>query len=206
LVNEAELLSRMCEKFREMGVKAILLNHMSPEAIGGGRILWLSSVYDPNEAPLYVGSIKIVGQKFDQVQVFSRITPGDVGAFRWFDIHFCILGDVKGKSKMLTASPNTSLLRKREASAINWDGKDLAERLNKDSELKTMLVEYGIWKSLGKSNIRICPDEKYGCVRIVFRMTRDESKDPDLVIKRSIECLKIAEKITQHVRSILGQT
>ena len=173
---------------------------MSPEIIGGGRILWLSSVYDPNEGPIYVGSIKIEGRSFDQVQVFSRMTPGDIGAFRWYDIHFCVLGNVEGKSKILKTSPKTGFLSKREA---NWKGKDLAEQLNKDSELKTMLAEYGIWTSIGKSNITVCPDEKYGCARIVFRVSRDESKDAKLVASRSTEILKIAEKVSQHIRSIL---
>ena len=199
LINESELLSGICEEFRKKGVKAILLSRMSSEAIGGGRIRWLSSVYDPNEAPLYVGSIKIVGRNFDQVQVFSRIIPGDVGAFRWYDLHFCILGDVKGKSKIFSASLRKSFFGKK----ISWKGRDLAERLNKDSELKAMLTEYGVWTSFGKSNVRVCPDEKYSCVRIVFMMRRNESRELNLMIKRSVECLKIAERIADHIRFLL---
>ena len=202
MISEAELLSRICEEFKKIGVRAILLDRMSPEAIGEGRIQWLSSVYDPNESPIYIGSIKVKGLNFDQLQLFSRIVPGDIGAFRWYDLHFCVLGNVSGKSRIFSASLESgSFWRKRD---LKWKGQDLAEQLNKDLELKRMVTEYGVWISLGKSNIRVCPDEKYNCVRIVFRMTRDESKSINLIAKRSTECLKIAERISQHVRNLLG--
>ena len=202
MISEAELLSRICEEFKKIGVRAILLDRMSPEAIGEGRIQWLSSVYDPNESPIYIGSIKVKGLNFDQIQLFSRIVPGDISAFRWYDLHFCVLGNVGGKSVIFNASLESGPFWKKQD--IKWKGQDLAEQLNEDLELKRMVTEYGVWKSLGKSNIRVCTDEKYNCVRIVFRMTRDESKNINLIAKRSTECLKIAERISQHIRNLLG--
>jgi hypothetical protein len=204
LLDVRELLSGLHENLDKIGVNATLLERYSTEAIGEGNIRWLSAVYDVNEGPLHIGSIKITGGKIDQIQLFSRIVPSDVGAFRWYDIHFCIVGNVKGKSKDLIAT----IKDEKNAEKLKWVGAGLAERLNSDAELKTELSKFGLWRFYGDlhpaSSVRVSPDEKYGCTRIVFRMDRETSRDTKLIISKTIESLKIAEKIAQQIRILLG--
>jgi len=202
-LDESKLLSNIWENLQKIDVNAQLLERYSPEAIGEGRIRWLSAVYDINEGPLYVGSIKVSGRSFTQIQIFSRMVPSDVGAFRWYDVHFCVLGGVKGKSKELT----TTIKGEDKVDKLTWVGASLANRLNGDAGLKEVLVKFGLWRFYGDlhptSSVRVCPDEKYGCARIVFRMSRKTSKDHEMLVSKTLESLEVAERIAQHIHTVV---
>ena len=201
-IDENKVLLGICEGMKKKGFKAVLLDRYSKESIGEGRIRWLSSVYDFNEGPLYVGSIMITGSIFDQIQLFSRIVPSDVGAFRWYDIHFCVIGNVDGKRKDLVST----LKNEKNFNKLQWIEGTLSDMMNADDELKKMLFDYGLWRFHGDlrptSSIRVRSDEKYNCTRVIIRMDRQTSKEPEQIISKTIESIKIVEKISQYIHKI----
>jgi len=188
-MSEYELLKNICEELQKRGIKARLLNLNDPEAIGG-RIEKIYAVYDPYEGISHLGSINIYDRNISQLQVFTRIVPGDISGFRWYDVHFVIRKDPKGKEKNLTADCKigSSLFRRD----VKWSGGTLAKQLNSDEELKKII------KSINCPH-RIRPDNQYKCVRIVLPMGRDESKDIRKIPPKIAESFKAFEKIAKYI-------
>lgn len=174
-----------------MGVKAKVLDF-------GGRFERLFAAYDPYESHIHLGTIKISGRNIDEMQVFTRMTPGDTSLFRWYDLHFVVQGKVEGLRNQLTAKYEE--IKKgfitRKVVGNEWHGGRLADLLNEDTMLKESLQK-------GKKPNRIVPDQRYQCVRIIFAMSREESKDPELIVPKTMESFEASDRIAKHIRNLI---
>jgi hypothetical protein len=89
---------------------------------------------------------------------------------------------------------------------FQWEGRDLAQRLNSDTDLKNMLLKEKIQKLLIK------PEKEHQCVRITpptggETFSFDFGRHPAILGRKAFptrEAFDIYDRIAHHIRNIEG--
>lgn len=189
-VKEVGLLNEFYEHLYRIGLDVELLSSGSPETI---------------KEPC----IKINGQNinFVQIQGFKDIR-GQSEAGKQY--HYVVQGSVKGLEGKLKAEikPPTYWkldLNNKRVIDFQWEGGELAKRLNADSELKNMLLQGGLDKLVigfdrGRQSIRI--------IHMPGTWTTIKIGSDSMTVGRkqlpTPEDFAAYNRIAQHIRSILG--
>jgi len=141
---EEGLMKELCEHLRQIGINAVLMESGSPEAVGGAF------------RGLVLGCVKVEGRNIDLVQVER------MGVEPVYQYYYVVRANVEGLENKLEAKgePKTKGFMSKEVVDYRWEGKDLAQLLNGDSDLKNMLLKEGLDK------LEVKPDKKNQCVRI----------------------------------------
>jgi hypothetical protein len=185
-VTGEELMRDLCEHLRQIGVNATLLESGSPEAIGP-RLK-----KGPFASEQVLGNIRIEGQHIDLLQVGRRGVGGggeDGGGGTEDQPFYVVRAKVEGVERNLEAKgkPIKKGFFSREVVGFQWEGGDLARRLNADADLKTMVL------STGLVDIEVRCDKNNQCVRIWGYLGFP-----------SREAFDIYDRIASHIRSITG--
>jgi hypothetical protein len=212
VVKEDELINELFNHLRQIGVEATEVASGSPEATGG-----LCSF------PL--GCVKVEGRNIDLVQVEREslratqpnLQPGEKsytreraqGSLR-YDYHYLVRANVASLENKLKAELKPIEKRKglfgKEIVGYQWEGGELAQRLNSDSDLKNMLLKGSIHR------LSVVPEKEKQCVRIT-PLSGPETLDfnfglhPIILGRRMFptrETFGIYDKIAQHIRGLAG--
>jgi hypothetical protein len=209
-VKEDELINELCEHLRQIGINATVVELGSPEDIG--RLVTFA-----------LGSVKVEGRNLDLVQVGKisasasdpMLLPGQSGYTRErgqgsikYDYHYVVREKVAGLESKLEAEFKPIEKRKglfgKEVVGFQWEGGELAQRLNSDSNLKNMLLKEGIHRLLIK------PEKEHQCVRITpptgaEALSFDFGRHPSIIGRKAFptrEAFEVYDKIAHHIRSI----
>jgi len=196
---ETGLINELCEHLRSIGINATLLESGSSEAIGGTLVL---------------GNVKVEGRNLDLIQVERQ--PGGGSRFV-YQYHYVVRANVEGLEDKLKADakPVTKGLFSKEVVDLKWEGKELAQLLNTDSDLKSMLLKEGLDK------VVVRPDKKHQCVMITHppKIPRQVSVSigglPSIPVRGggltagrkefpTLEEFDAYDRIAKHIRSIAG--
>lgn len=111
----------------------------------------------------------------------------------FYDSHYYVYGSVEGLEGKLKAEakPVKKGFFNREIVDYKWGGEELAQRLNADSELKSMLLREGL------GEIRIDHIQKLPSVGIHGENTKEK------VFPRK-EAFEVYDRIAQHIRGTVG--
>jgi hypothetical protein len=155
------LTEELCENLRKLGVKATLLEPDSPEAF-----TW---------PPYVLGCIKIEERNLDMMMIISSQDENDIS----YSYHYVIRANVDNLEEKLRANykPNKPFYEPQkqdpnyiDSSVIDnknpisyWEGGELAELLNADSDLTNTLNNEGF------NSLSIRPDKSRQCVTIIGR-------------------------------------
>ena len=188
---EEGLMNELCEHLRQIGINATLLESGSPEAVGGDR-----------RGGMVLGSVKVEGRNINLVQV-ERIPTQLVYQYRYI-----VRANVDDFEKQLEAKgePKKKGFMSKEVVDYEWKGKDLAQRLNGDSDLTNMLLKEGVDK------LEVKPDKKHNCVRISPIVTATRVSIGGIPVKGGLTvgrkefptpgAFETYDRIAQHIRSI----
>jgi len=200
-----EVFRDLVKHYQNAGVNAVLLEKDSPETIEKEK------------------AIKIDGRRFNLV--ILKFASGSIGAGRGGGFEPTISKKVtkthpnlrfhhvvKGMGKRSESDLKAEVKEKKEGFIskklvdINWEGGKLASLLNSDAELKNMIMR------TGSSSLKVEPDKKNDCVRIIHEKGIDVIVESGGVfIKKTetraenfppVETLDIIDRITEHVKSI----
>jgi hypothetical protein len=150
-----QLMGELCEHLQQIGVKGTLLDPSSPE---GFRF-----------PPFVLGCVKIEGRNVDVILVQSTNI--------WYNYYYVVRADVDGLEGKLRADfrsdwrdrcclkrdfklVDESLIT-QEVSGAHWEGGELAQLLNADSDLAYTLYSEGL------DRLEIRPDRGRRCVKIL---------------------------------------
>jgi len=217
-VKEDELINELCERLRQIGINATVVESGSPEDIGGLVTFALGSVKieGRNLDLIQVGKISVPASQREVGTYTRRVQPGEPGYTREmgqgsirYDYHYVVRVKVEGLESKLEAKFKPIKKRKglfgKEVVGFQWEGGELAQRLNSDSDLKNMLLKEGLHRLLIK------PEKEHQCVRITpptgletFSFDFD-SQHPAILGRKAFptrEAFEIYDKIAQHIRSI----
>jgi len=152
-----ELLNELCERLRDVGVNATVF-HVSGSTIEAMEGMLIGSVF---------GCVKVEDRNIDLVQL-ERVERGGTGdsegggPFQPLGVyyyHYVVQTNVEGLEGKLEAEvkPVTKGFLSKEVVDFSWEGGELAQRLNADSELRNMLLREGLDKL---PNIEVKPHKK----------------------------------------------
>jgi hypothetical protein len=194
---EVELVNKLCEHLRQIGVNATLLERGSPEAAGPE---WKKSVFQSGTA---LGCAKIEGRDIDLVQVEKR-GQNPPGPGQTYLYQYVVRVNVKGLESDLKAECKPIKKRKhfrKEVVGLRWEGERLARLLNDDFNLKSMLLKEGL------HSLKIRPDKRNQCVKIIPKPTgwtyTGLLSTPALGREAfpTREAFEAYDRIAQHIRS-----
>jgi len=180
----------LCEHLRRMGLNATVESKKSKARLG---------------LPLYsliLGSVRVVNRNIDLVEL--ELIPGEPGGYR---CNYVVQVKVNGledrlKSKVKEVKVKKGFLR-RETVDFRWEGKELAQVLDGDANLRDARGLYAYF-------LEIKPDKKHQRVRIreispygflFFPPYRSLYFTPELAFP-TIEAFEAYDRIAQHIRSI----
>lgn len=214
------LMGKLSEHLRQIGLDATLLLPESPEAVGPR---WKKGPFVSGRS---LGCIRIRNRNLDLIQVEKAMTEepshtgGPDGPSDEIDLgrlvylyHFIVRADVEGLERALKADIKliTKGLLSRKATDFKWEGRELAQRLNLDSQLKNMLLKNGL-NQLPIVEVRA--DKANKCVRItrtppipkwtVGPSNREEAAAL-LTVGREFptrEEIEIYDRIAHHIRGM----
>ena len=162
-----ELMDELCNHLQQIGVNATVQS-VTGTTMGGAF---------PSSADFYlslsgmlvgnvVGRVKVEDQNIDLVQV-ETINPVHVWTgeesnrveFSVFNYHYVMQANVEGLVGRLNAEVKTITkgFLSKEVVDFRWEGGELAQRLNADSELRNMLLREGLDKL---PNLEVRPNKK----------------------------------------------
>ena len=164
--DDAGFMNSLSTHLRNIGITATLLEPESPDAIGP---MWK---FGPIGSGTVVGCIRMEGSDVDLLQVERMIrseaqhderTPTDY--HHLFAYHYIVRTDFEGSEKTVKANikPITKGFIRREVTDFRWEGGDLAQRLNADTDLRNRLLREGL-NQLPRIDIQ--PDRTNHCIRI----------------------------------------
>jgi hypothetical protein len=209
-VKEDELINELCAHLRQIGLNATVVESGSPEDIG--RLVTFA-----------LGSVKVEDRNLDLVQVEKisviasdpKMRPGQAGytrergqGSRRYDYHYVMRVKVAGLESKLEAEFKPIEKRKglfgKEVVGVQWEGGELAQRLNADSDLKKRLLKEGVHRLVIK------PEKEHQCVRITpptgsKTLSFDFGRHPEIFGRKNFptrEAFEIYDKIAQHIRNI----
>ena len=209
-IEEVGLVNELCEHLRQIGVEATVLDFKSPEAVHHSRTMHIYYTME-NLPPL--GCVKVEGRNIDLVEV-SRIGAGGSSGgpghlvYRYNYVVKANVGNLENKLKAEAKQIKKGLLNS-EIIDYNWEGGELAQLLNTDSELKNMLLE------LGSPNLMVTPykrDQYVGIMPVISPITTIviggiPVKYDGIVGRKAFptrEAFEAYDRIAQHIRSILS--
>jgi hypothetical protein len=215
---EVGLVNELCEHLRQIGVEATVLDLKSPEAIHHTPTMHI--IYSMKNIPP-LGCVKVEGRNIDLVEVCrffggSASTVGFGGSasgggplltYRYNYVVKANVGNLKDKLKAEAKPIKTGLLN-REIIEYKWEGGELAQLLNADSELKNMLL------GLGAPHLRVIPNKKDQYVEITPTVSSTTIVISGIPVKEDIivgrkefptrEAFEAYDRIAQNIRSILS--
>ena len=212
LVREDELINELFSHLQQIGVNATEVDSGSPEAMG-------------ELASFPLGCVKVEGRNIDLVQVEREslsarqpnLQPGEKsytreraqGSMR-YDYHYLVRAKVAGLENKLKAELKPIEKRKglfgKEIVGYQWEGEELAKRLNSDADLKKMLLKGSMHR------LSVVPEKEHDCVRITpppgpETIDFNFGSHP-LILGRKMfptrETFGIYDKVAQHVRGLAG--
>lgn len=182
LGDESDLISELCTHLKQLGLNAAVLEPESAEAkILGG-----------------LGNVVIEGRNIELVQVTKHTQTHSAGRGRTTVTHYYLYHygakanvDYGLENKLrIEAKPIRKSFFNRTIVDYKWEGGELAQLLNADSELKNFLIQEGIenlWTNTGKN-------------REYFWVTRRGDRK-EFPTQKAFEAY---DRIMHHARSILG--
>jgi len=200
------LMNDFCEHLRQIGINATLLESGSPETI-------------PSLVRFALGSVKVEDRNIDFIQVNRTSTGGgeDSGPSRLMHLyHYLVRANVEALEDKLKAKlkPIKKGFLSKEVVDFKWEGGELAQMLNADSDLKNKMLKEWL-NPLVRPIVEIKPHKKHRCVWIMQTTERPVSLGPSLLMSgaqglREIgrktfptrEDFEIYDRIAQHIRSI----
>jgi len=191
-VDESQLLAKLCRSLQAWGIRARLVTVNEREPVGwGGSTLsewWWNWYY-----------IQLEDRNIDRVEMKAGYT-GQYSTVPFCEIRYCISDErqtagkqLKAKTKVETEKGEGFLGRvglRRKVIDFTWVGGGLADLLNRDTELKRVLL------GMGETGIEIKPDHDAKCVRI----SRPEM---GLFSPPSKELFEAYDTIAGHVRKAM---
>jgi len=170
------LINEFCEHLRQIGVNASVLEFGSPLSLAdssGGT-----------------GYVKLEGRNIDLADSFYGSVSGKS---RSYHSEYYVRGNVEGLENRLKAEgkPVKKSFFSSETVDYKWNGEDLAQKLNADSELKSMLIK----EELGGISIGSSFNHQY--VWIQGEKHRDKAFPTH-------EAFEAYDKIAHHIRSIVN--
>jgi hypothetical protein len=209
-IEEVDLINELCEHLRQIGIEATVLDLKSPEAIHHTPTMHI--MYSIKNIPP-LGCVKVEGRNIDLVEVSRSLTGGESargGPLLVYRYNYAVkanVGDLKDELKAKAKQIKKGFLS-REIIDYKWEGGELAQLLNADSELKNMLLGFG------SPNLMVIPNKKdqyVGITPIVSSTTIVISGIPvkyDMTVGRKAfptrEAFEAYDRIAQHIRSILS--
>jgi hypothetical protein len=207
-IEEVGLINELCEHLRQIGIEATVLDLESPEAIHHTPTMHI--IYSMKNLPL-LGCVKVEGRNIDLVEVSRFFTGGSARAghvvYKYNYVVKTKVGNLESKLKAEAKQIRKGLLD-REIIDYNWEGGELAQLLNADSELKNMLLGFG------SPNLMVIPNKKDQYVEItpiVSSTTIVIGGIPvkyDMTVGRKAfptrEAFEAYDRIAQHIRKILS--
>ncbi len=198
------LIDRLDEHLRQMGIDTTLLPLENPEAVGP------KLTKGPFTSGRSLGCIKIRNRNLNLVQVEG---PEDIDAGRvTYLYHFIVRANVEGLEHALKTEikPITKGLISKKTIDFQWEGGELARRLNLDSQLKNMLLKNGLDQL---PTLEVTADKANKCVRITKTPVPRWSTGPRkrggptvlLAVDRKFptrEEFEAYDRIAHHIRSI----
>jgi len=185
-LKDEELMNEVCGHLRQIGISATTLES-EPKI---------------HAFTNYLGSIKVEGRNIDLLEVeMKMVGGGDMGAgtsrgVKTYRYNYVVSAKIDGLEDKLKAA--TKLIKKgflrKEVVGLKWEGGDLAQLLNADSDLKTMLDREGLVEH------EIRSDKKSQCIRIRQKKFYLRIMLPS----PTREAFEIYDRIAQHIRSIAG--
>ena len=152
--------------YQELGMKASILPDKSPEAVEKGHI------------KQDMGYIKVAGREFDLVTIrWKGTTRGtyDLGNVRGipiatrdkfpFEYHHIVRSEIANEGALkVKLKKKTKGIVGKEVTDVSWEGGRLAEVLNSNDGLKTMIMRF----IEHEDGMKIEPEKKNKIFRIVF--------------------------------------
>lgn len=200
---EVGLINELCEHLQQIGIEATVLDFKSPEAVHHTPTMHI--IYSMKNLPP-LGCVKVEGRNIDLVEV-SRISEGGGGgtAGRWvYRYNYVVKAKVGNLENKLKAEVNP--IKKgfptSEIVDYNWEGGELVQLLNADSELKNMLL------GLGALHLMVIPNKKDQYVGITPIVSSTAIVFYDMTVGRKAfptrEAFEAYDRIAQHIRKILS--
>jgi len=213
-IEEVGLINELCEHLRQIGIEATVLDLKSPEAIHHTPTMHI--IYTMKNLPP-LGCVKVDGRNIDLVEV-TRIGVGGSSAagggtggrlvYRYNYVVKANVGNLEDKLKAEAKQIKKGFLN-REIIDYEWEGGELAQLLNADSEVKNMLLE------LGSPHLMVIPNQKdqyveittavspittivIGGIPVKYEMTVGRKAFP------TREAFEAYDRMAQHIRSILS--
>ena len=149
-VKEVGLIDEYCNHLRQIGLNATILEPGNPEgkafSVKIGSTLGSLSGFQP------LGCVKIEGKDIDLIQIVRQSTGNT--AQLMYQYHYLVCANVEGLENKLKAEskPITKGLLSKEVIDLKWDGGEIAQLLNSDSELKKILLKEEINKIIVKAD------------------------------------------------------
>jgi len=166
-----ELMNELCDHLQQIGVNATVQSVTGTTI--GGALPGSTDFYQSLSGMLVgnvVGRVKVEDQNIDSVQV-ETVHPAQMRAlwvegdesnrvpFSVFNFHYVVQANVEGLENRLNAEVKliTKGFLSKEVVDFRWEGGELAQRLNADSELRNMLLRDGLDEL---PNIEVRPHQK----------------------------------------------
>jgi hypothetical protein len=200
------LINELCEHLRQIGIEATVLDFKSPEAVHHTPTMHI--IYSMKNIPP-LGSVKVDGRNIDLVEVSRFSVGGSSGAggggtagyivYRYNYIVKTKVGDLEDELKV-EVNPIKKGFLTSEIVDYNWEGGELAQLLNADSELKNMLL------GLGAPHLMVIPNKKDQYVAIMPIVSSTAIGISDMTVGRKAfptrEAFEAYDIIAQHTRKI----
>lgn len=164
-LDREEVMGELCKHLLQIGVNVTLLDPDSPE---GFRVL----VTNTGFPPFIIGCIKIEGRNIDVIFVQSAFSD-----LRFYYYYYVVRANVDGLEDKLRADFKSNwrgrcclkkdfkwvdkALINQEVSNSRWEGGELAQLLNADSDLTCTLYSEGL------DRLEIRPDRGHRCVTML---------------------------------------
>jgi len=173
----------LCEHLRRMGLNATVESKSKWR-----EIFWPVLVF-----PL-LGSVRVVNRNIDLVELEGVRRTREEYAWGSFRCNYVVQAKVNGLEDRLKAKLDvvTKGFLRREFVDFKWKGRELAQVLNGDANLRS--TRYG--------SLEIKPDKKHQRVRIrEISASGTYYATPELAFP-TIEAFEVFDRIAQHIRSI----
>lgn len=200
---EVGLINELCEHLRQIGIEATVLDFKSPELVHHTPTMHIYHTME-NFPPL--GSVKVEGRTIDLVEVIrlGSLSAGPTGGpivYRYNYVVEARVGNLEDKVKA-EVNPIKKGFPTSEIVDYNWEGGELAQLLNADSELKNMLL------GLGAPHIMVFPNKKDQYVGITPIVSSTAiAIPPEMTAGRKAfptrEAFEAYDRIAEHIRKIL---
>jgi hypothetical protein len=200
-IEEVGLINELCEHLRQIGIEATVLDLKSPEAIHHTPTMHI--IYSMKNLPP-LGCVKVEGRNIDLVEVI-RSSEGTSELSRiFYRYKYAVKAKVGNLEDELKAEvkPIKKGFPTSEIVDYNWEGGELAQLLNADSELKNMLL------GLGAPHLMVIPNKKDQYVGITPIVSSTAFLIHDMTVGRKAfptrEAFEAYDRIAQHIRKILS--